>query len=31
MNMVGKYPTCGTMTDVGDGQISLPDSLSTFV
>jgi C-terminal processing protease CtpA/Prc len=28
MNVVGMYPTSGTMADVGDGQISLPDGLS---
>jgi len=28
MNVVGMYPTSGTMADVGDGQIYLPDGLS---
>lgn len=28
MNVVGMYPTSGTMADVGDGQIVLPDGLS---
>jgi len=26
--VVGMYPTSGTMADVGDGQISLPEGLS---
>ena len=28
MSVVGMYPTSGTMADVGDGQISLPDGIS---
>jgi C-terminal processing protease CtpA/Prc len=28
MVVVGMYPTSGTMADVGDGQITLPDGLS---
>ena len=28
MNVVGMYPTSGTMADVGDGQIDLPDGIS---
>lgn len=28
MAVVGMYPTSGTMADVGDGQITLPDGLS---
>jgi C-terminal processing protease CtpA/Prc len=28
MIVVGMYPTSGTMADVGDGQINLPDGLS---
>jgi C-terminal processing protease CtpA/Prc len=31
MNVVGMYPTSGTMADVGDGQISLPDGISMQV
>jgi len=28
MTVVGMYPTSGTMADVGDGQITLPDGIS---
>jgi len=28
MTVVGMYPTSGTMADVGDGQISMPDGIS---
>lgn len=31
MNVVGMYPTSGTMADVGDGQIVLPDGISMQV
>ena len=28
MMVVGRYPTSGTMADVGDGQIAMPDGIS---
>lgn len=28
MTVVGMYPTSGTMADVGDGQVSMPDGIS---